>query len=85
MSDPDPPRANLPVPVDPAVDGAPGAAGPGGFTEFAAHVLGQPGQKRGLRGGRETLKAARSVYLETEYSGTADRRPPKGLIKKREI
>jgi hypothetical protein len=52
---------------------------------FDAQVLGQPGQKRGLRGGPEVLNHARTAYLETEYSGPDDRRPPKGLLKKKEI
>ena len=57
----------------------------GAFAAFAAHLMGQPGQKRGLRGGQEVLDAARSTYLGTEYSGAADRRPKAGLIKKTEI
>ncbi|PIB90475.1 hypothetical protein [Caulobacter sp. FWC2] len=57
----------------------------GGFAAFAAHVMGQPGQKRGLRGGQEVLDTARSTYLGTEYSGPADRRPPTGLLKKTKI
>jgi hypothetical protein len=57
----------------------------GAFATFAAHVMGQSGQKRGLRGGQEVLDNARSTYLGTEYSGTADRRPKAGLIKKTEI
>jgi hypothetical protein len=47
--------------------------------------MGQPGQKRGLRGGQEVLDTARSTYLGTEYSGPADRRPPTGLLKKTKI
>lgn len=57
----------------------------GAFATFAAHLMGQSGQKRGLRGGQEVLDAARSTYLGTEYSGRADRRPKAGLIKKTEI
>ncbi|MCK5911802.1 MAG: hypothetical protein KAG62_17830 [Caulobacter sp.] len=56
-----------------------------GFAAFAAHLMGQVGQKRGLRGGQEVLNAARSTYLGTEYSGPADRRPKAGLIKKTNI
>ena len=47
--------------------------------------MGQGGQKRGLRGGPETLDHARTAYLETEWSGPADRRPPPGRIAKTEI
>jgi hypothetical protein len=57
----------------------------GAFATFAAHIMGQSGQKRGLRGGQEVLDNARSTYLGTEYSGHADRRPKAGLIKKTEI
>ena len=57
----------------------------GSFAAFAAQVMGQPGQKRGLRGGQEVLDTARSTYLGTEYSGPADRRPPTGLLKKTKI
>jgi hypothetical protein len=56
-----------------------------GFAAFAAHVMGQSGQKRGLRGGQEVLDTARSTYLGTEYSGEADRRPKAGLLKKTNI
>lgn len=56
-----------------------------GFATFAAHLMGQSGQKRGLRGGQEVLDSARSTYLGTEYSGEADRRPPTGLLKKTQI
>ena len=55
------------------------------FGAFAAQMLGQGGQKRGLRGGPETLEQARSTYLETEWSGPADRRPRPGRITKTEI
>ena len=56
-----------------------------GFATFAAHLMGQSGQKRGLRGGQEVLDSARSTYLGTEYSGEADRRPQAGLLKKTQI
>jgi len=52
---------------------------------FAAQMLGQDGQKRGLRGGPETLDKARTSYLGTEWSGHADRRPKAGQITKTEI
>jgi len=56
-----------------------------GFATFAAHLMGQSGQKRGLRGGQEVLDSARSTYLGTEYSGESDRRPQAGLLKKTQI
>ena len=53
--------------------------------EVQAHLLGQDGQKRGLKGGQEVLEKARSTYLEREYSGRFDRRPRKGRITKTEV
>jgi len=52
---------------------------------FEAQLLGQGGQKRGLKGGKEVLVKARGAYLGAEYSGEADRRPRPGLVKKTEI
>ena len=56
-----------------------------GFAAFAAQLLGQPGIKRGLRGGPETLEKARTAYLEAEYSGPADRRLTAGRITKTKV
>lgn len=81
-------RALVPVapspkaPPEPSADARPRRGNP---AAFAAQVLGQGGQKRGLRGGPETLDKARSTYLETEWSGPADRRPHPGRITKTEI
>lgn len=58
---------------------------PGHAAVFAAQVLGQDGHRRGLRGGKETLDTARTVYNRTEYSGAADRRARKGGVAKTEI
>ena len=52
---------------------------------FAAQVIGQSGQKRGLRGGPPVLDAARSTYLGAEYSGGKDRRPRAGRVAKTEV
>lgn len=52
---------------------------------FSAQLLGQDGQKRGLRGGAPVLNAARSTYLGNEYSGDADRRPRKGGAKVEDV
>lgn len=85
-------RSNLPVPVGPVVEARrenahayaraaqPAKAGP-----FDAHLLGQDGARRGLKGGAPVLDAARAAYLDTEYSGEADRRPPLGVLKVRTI
>ena len=75
---------SLPVVYEPA---APPAPAPAARPEaaYAAHVLGQDGHKRGLRGGKETLDSARSLYNKIEYSGSADRRTPKGRTAKTEV
>jgi hypothetical protein len=52
---------------------------------YAAQMLGQDGQRRGLRGGDPVRYAARSAYLGAEYSGENDRRPCSGLITKTAI
>lgn len=52
---------------------------------FAAQVIGQAGQKRGLKGGLPVLDAARSSYLGREYSGRNDRRPRVGKATRTEI
>ena len=38
--------------------------------------------RRGLRGGPETLLAARRAYLAAQYSGCDDRRPEPGLLRR---
>ena len=52
---------------------------------FSAHMLGQEGARRGLRGGPETLGAARNAYGVTEWSGKADRRARKGSATRTEV
>lgn len=76
------PDMSLPVPVEPRPEPEPQSPQD---AAFAAQVLGQGEQKRGLRGGKEVLDKARGAYLGREYSGEADRRPPPGLLKKTEI
>ena len=80
------------VPVGKVVDEGPDPASPAASTPpadpsaaFNAQMMGQTGQRRGLKGGPPVLEAARASYLETEYSGEKDRRPPSGLIKKTEL
>ncbi|HEX2561592.1 hypothetical protein [Phenylobacterium sp.] len=43
------------------------------------------GERRGLRGGEPVLKAAKTAYVRTEWSGSADRRTPKGSLTKKEV
>lgn len=77
------------VPVGPVEDEPPGPSTPAapartaatpdaGAAVFAAQMMGQTGQRKGLKGGPPVLDAARSTYLETEYSGTKERRPVSG-------
>ena len=79
------PGANLPVPAGPVR----AEARPGPNAEpsapFVAQLFGQPGQKRGLKGGPVVLEAARSAYLGAEWSGPGDRRKPAGKIAKTEL
>jgi hypothetical protein len=52
---------------------------------LAAQLMGQDGQKRGLRGGPQTLAQARAAYLSAEWSGAIDRRNRTGLFSKAKI
>jgi hypothetical protein len=75
---------NLPVPVDELaaagrVDPPPAAA------TFDAHLLGQDGQKRGLRAGPTVIDTAAGAYNRAEWSGSKDRRSPKGGIRRTEV
>jgi hypothetical protein len=49
-----------------------------------AHLIAQANRVRGLRGGPKVLEAARSAYLEAEWSGPNDRRARAGRITKTE-
>ena len=78
------------VPVDAPVEGAarpasPAAPKPSADPAFSAQLMGQDGQKRGLKGGAPVLDAARSTYLGREYSGSNERRPTAGKTTKTEI
>jgi len=85
MSDSDP---FLPVPSGPVIDrtearrAAP--ATPPADATYAAQLL-SGGEKRGLKGGPETLERAKTTYLKSEYSGSRDRRPRPGRITRTEI
>lgn len=74
---------NLPVPIGrprPRPAQEPRRAG-----AFDAHLIGQDGRRRGLRGGPPVLQAARAAYLDAEYSGPDDRRLPAGLIARKSV
>jgi hypothetical protein len=67
----------LPVPVARAPSPRPEVG-------VAVQLIGE-GERRGLRGGEPVLKAAKSAYVRTEWSGSADRRTPKGALTKKEV
>ncbi|WP_269515499.1 hypothetical protein [Brevundimonas subvibrioides] len=52
---------------------------------FSAQLMGQTGQRKGLKGGPPVLNSARASYLGNEYSGENDRRPPSGLVRKTDV
>ena len=73
------------TPAEPAARPASPAARPSADPAFSAQLMGQDGQKRGLKGGAPVLDAARSTYLGREYSGSNERRPTAGKTTKTEI
>ncbi|HTM79997.1 hypothetical protein [Asticcacaulis sp.] len=85
------PDTHLPVPAGPVIDHEPDdtrhkrkATAEADDATYAAQLL-SGGEKRGLRGGPETLDRAKSTYLKSEYSGPNDRRPAPGRVTKTEI
>ncbi|MEO8113618.1 MAG: hypothetical protein ABI655_04490 [Phenylobacterium sp.] len=78
--------SRLPVPVDPPRTVTPPRrhASQHG-AEFTAQVMGQGGEKRGLRGGATAIDTAKATYNKTEWSGAKDRRARKGRITKTDV
>jgi hypothetical protein len=52
---------------------------------FDAQLLGQDGEKRGLRAGPQLIQGASQSYNRAEWSGSKDRRARKGGITKTKI
>lgn len=84
-------NSSLPVPAGPVIDQTGDRvrarkvrAAASSDPIFEAQML-SGGEKRGLRGGPETLERAKSTYLKSEYSGPNDRRPRPGRVTKTEI
>ena len=77
---------NLPVPVEPVT--APRTFKDEhrrGHAELSAQLMGQMGERRGLRAGAPLLDTARDAYNRTEWSGSYDRRARKGRSTRTEI
>jgi hypothetical protein len=70
--------ANLPVPVRGARAIPPRLDLQDGGSEFAAQLMGQDGQRRGLRAGPNVIDVARHSYNRVEWSGSKDRRARQG-------
>jgi hypothetical protein len=70
--------ANLPVPVEPVRPPPPREENVDAEAAFAAQLMGQDGEKRGLRAGPRHMDTARATYNKTEWSGAKDRRAPHG-------
>lgn len=83
-------QSNLPVPIGPVIELRGEGAARRAYAQLKAGVvdaqlLGQDGVRRGLKGGAPVLDAARAAYLDAEYSGEADRRPPVGVLQVRQV
>lgn len=72
-------------PAEPPARPAPRPSTDAGAAIFAAQMMGQTGQRRGLKGGPPVLGAARSAYLGTEHSGAGERRPQPGKAKDTDV
>jgi hypothetical protein len=72
--------ANLPIPVTPARTIPPRTA-----IGAAAIEAQMQGERRGLRGGVSVIDEANVTYARTEWSGSKDRRRPKGRTARTEV
>lgn len=72
----------LPVPVSPPRTISSGATRIGGASAIDAQML---GERRGLRAGYDIHGRAAGSYNHTEWSGSYDRRAPKGRAARTEI
>lgn len=73
---------NLPVPVSARPPRGEERDSP---AAFAAQLMGQDGQKRGLRAGPGHIDHARGAYAKVEWSGSKDRRARKGRNARTEV
>lgn len=56
-----------------------------GYAQVAAQLMGQAGERRGLRAGPTLFDQAREAYNRVEWSGSYDRRARKGRRARTEI
>jgi hypothetical protein len=75
------PATNLPVPVSPAQT-IPPKAPVASAASIEAQLI---GERRGLRAGASLIDRAKVTYNKVEWSGSKDRRAPKGRAAKTEI
>ncbi|TAL36967.1 hypothetical protein [Phenylobacterium sp.] len=79
-------EANMPVAVTPAASPRTFKDDPRqGYSEVAAQLMGQHGERRGLRAGPGLFGLARDAYNSIEWSGSYDRRARKGRQARTEI
>lgn len=52
---------------------------------YEAQILGQGGQRNGIKGGPPVMDNARSTYLGAQYSGEHERRPPIGTTTRKDV
>ncbi len=81
--EPHPPRLPVVVPASPVRQPSP--VGADADAAFAAQLMGQEGQKRGLRAGPLHIEAARGAYNKVEWSGSKDRRARAGRKARTEV
>lgn len=74
---------NLPVPVGKART-VPRSHHNKTDATFTAHLIGQEGQKRGLRA-PGLIETAKTSYNRAEWSGAKDRRTPRGKAAKTDV
>jgi len=73
--------ASLPAPQSSGYTVPPAPEAPPSAAVFDAQLLGQDGQKRGLRAGPAAIDSASASYNRVEWSGSKDRRARKGRFK----
>jgi hypothetical protein len=73
--------AGLPVPVSPARS-IPPKTPAATAAQIEAQLI---GERRGLRAGASVIDQAKVTYNRTEWSGSKDRRAPKGRVAKTKV